>query len=46
MIISSDMQTLIVGFLCDCKNAQNFDNDSWVEIKVKLQKAHIMVICL
>ena len=38
MIISSDMQTLIVGFLCDCKNAQNFDNDSWVEIKGEITK--------
>ena len=32
MIISSDMQTLIVGFLCDCKNAKNFEDESWVEI--------------
>lgn len=32
MIISSDMQTLIVGFLCDCKNAKDFENESWVEI--------------
>ena len=32
MIISSDMQTLIVGFLCDSKDAKNFENQSWVEI--------------
>lgn len=32
MIISSDMQTLIVGFLCDSKNAKDFANDSWVEL--------------
>lgn len=32
MIISSDMQTLVVGFLCDSKNANDFENDSWVEI--------------
>lgn len=32
MIISSDMQTLVVGFLCDCKNAKDFENESWVEI--------------
>lgn len=32
MVISSDMQTLIVGFLCDSKNAQDFPNESWVEI--------------
>ena len=38
MIISSDMQTLIVGFLCDCKNAQNFAGNSWVEIKGEITK--------
>ncbi len=32
MIISSDMQTLIVGFLCDSKNAKDFPDQSWVEI--------------
>ena len=32
MIISSDMQTLIVGFLCDCKDSKEFENESWVEI--------------
>lgn len=38
MIISSDMQTLIVGFLCDCQNAQNFADNSWVEIKGEITK--------
>lgn len=32
MIISSDMQTLIVGFLCDYKNAKDFSDESWIEI--------------
>ena len=32
MIISSDMQTLIVGFLCDHKNAKSFPDDAWVEL--------------
>lgn len=32
MIISSDMKTLIVGFLCDCKNAKDFETESWVEL--------------
>ena len=32
MIISSDMQTLIVGFLCDYKNAKDFADESWVEL--------------
>lgn len=38
MIISSDMQTLIVGFLCDCKDAQSFEDNSWVEIKGEITK--------
>ena len=38
MIISSDMQTLIVGFLCDCKNAQDFADNSWIEIKGEITK--------
>lgn len=38
MIISSDMQTLIVGFLCDCKNAKDFANESWVEITGEITK--------
>lgn len=32
MIISSDMQSLIVGFLCDSKKAKDFKNETWVEI--------------
>lgn len=38
MIISSDMQTLIVGFLCDCKNAKDFLDESWVEITGEITK--------
>lgn len=32
MIISSDMQTLIVGFLCDSKNAKDFEDECWIEL--------------
>lgn len=32
MVISSDMQTLIVGFLCNYKDAMNLPDKSWVEI--------------
>lgn len=32
MIISSDMQTLIVGFLCDSKNAKDLKNETWIEL--------------
>lgn len=38
MIISSDMQTLIVGFLCNSKNAKDFVDDSWVEITGEITK--------
>ena len=38
MIISSDMQTLVVGFLCDCKKAKKFENNSWVEITGEITK--------
>lgn len=38
MIISSDMQTLIVGFLCDYKNASKFENESWVELTGEITK--------
>ena len=32
MIISSDLQTLVVGFLCHYNNALNFADKTWVEI--------------
>lgn len=38
MIISSDMQTLIVGFLCDSKKAEDFENESWVELTGEITK--------
>lgn len=38
MIISSDMQTLVVGFLCDCKKAKDYDNNSWIEITGTITK--------
>lgn len=38
MIISSDMQALIVGFLCDYKEAKNLTNESWVEITGEITK--------
>lgn len=40
MIISSDMQTLIVGFLCDFKNANKFENKSWVELTGEITKGN------
>lgn len=38
MIISSDMQTLIVGFLCDYKNAAELENECWVKITGEITK--------
>lgn len=38
MVISSDNQTLVVGFLCDCKNIKNIENNSWVEITGEITK--------
>ena len=38
MIISSDMQTLIVGFLCECKDAANYTDESWVRITGEIVK--------
>ena len=40
MIISSDMQTLIVGFLCDCDEAKNFADESWIEITGEITKGY------
>lgn len=32
MIISSDFQSVVVGFLCEADNASTFENDTWVNI--------------
>lgn len=40
MIISSDNQTVIVGFLCDCKKAKNIQDNSWVEITGEISKGY------
>ena len=32
MIISSDNQAVVVGFLCNYNNASEFNNNSWVEV--------------
>ena len=38
MIVSSDNQTLVVGFLCNYKNAKDFADSTWVEITGKITK--------
>jgi len=32
MIISSDYKTVVVGFLSECDNAKDFQNNDWVEV--------------
>lgn len=32
MIISPDNKAVVVGFLCNCNRASEFDNNTWVEI--------------
>lgn len=41
MVISSDNQTVVVGFLCDCKSANNsyrFEHGNWVEVEGVIEK--------
>lgn len=38
MIISSDYQSVIVGFLCDYSDAKTFSNDTWVEVTGEITK--------
>lgn len=38
MIISSDFQTVVVGFLCHYKDAINFRDNSWVEVEGTITK--------
>lgn len=38
MIISSDFQTVVVGFLCHYKDSVKFRDNSWVELEGKIIK--------
>lgn len=38
MIISSDFQSVIVGFLCESEEAKNFKDTTWVEITGEIIK--------
>ena len=40
MIISSDFQSVVVGFLCECDNAKDFEDDTWVELTGKIIKGN------
>lgn len=38
MVISSDNQTVVVGFLCSCNNAKEFADNTWVNVTGKITK--------
>lgn len=38
MIINSNNQTVVVGFLCKCTNAKNFADGTWVNITGTISK--------
>lgn len=38
MVISSDFQSVVVGFLCEADNAMDFEDNSWVEVTGKITK--------
>ena len=38
MIVTSDFQTVVVGFLCHSKIANNFESGTWVEIEGTITK--------
>lgn len=38
MIVSSDFQAVVVGFLCQCDNAKDFKDETWVELTGKIVK--------
>ena len=40
MIVSSDFQTVVVGFLCHSEIASNFENGTWVEIEGTITKGN------
>lgn len=38
MLISSDFQSVIVGFLCEYEKAKDFENDTWIEVTGEITK--------
>ena len=40
MIISSNFQYVVVGFLCEYENAKDFSNNAWVEITGEITKGN------
>lgn len=40
MIISSDFQTVVVGFLCECNNSLDYNDFDWVELEGEITKGN------
>ena len=40
MIVSSNYQSVIVGFLCECDNAKDFDDEVWVQVTGEITKGN------
>lgn len=40
MIISSDLRTLVVGFLCDSREVKKFETNTWVEMTGTITKGN------
>lgn len=40
MIVSSDFQYVVVGFLCECDNAKYFEDGTWVELTGTITKGN------
>lgn len=38
MVISSDFQTVVVGFLCECDEAIKYQDSTWIEIEGQITK--------
>lgn len=38
MVISSDLQTVIVGFLCECDDIKQYADKTWIQIEGKIIK--------
>ena len=38
MIVSSDFQTVVVGFLCECNDAKTYKDNEWVELEGEIVK--------
>lgn len=38
MLIDNNSQSLVVGFLCNYKNAENFPDKTWIEVKGTITK--------